>query len=139
MASSLEHELGRARTVTSAALETMKSELVTEEADIAESRVRYEAERLVDFYDELADKKVCNAIHSDEATQHIIPRKLAEEIVAMVTSFNTLEAAVGEATRKALQLTALPLDDTTHVSQYTTVLHHLGKRIEHLQAFSDIR
>ena len=46
-----------------AVLDTRRNELAAEEADIAESRVRFEAERLVDFYDELGDRQVSNTLH----------------------------------------------------------------------------
>ncbi len=53
----------KSKNVARAALDTRRNELAAEEADIAESRVRFEAERLVDFYDKLGDRQVSNMLH----------------------------------------------------------------------------
>ena len=58
MTSSLEEELKRSGDSAQVALKVRRQELAAEEADIADSRVRYEAERMLDFYDELNDRKV---------------------------------------------------------------------------------
>ncbi|KAI0722661.1 hypothetical protein C8Q76DRAFT_719653, partial [Earliella scabrosa] len=104
MTSSLEDELGKATKVARAAVEARQQKLDLEEADIAESRVRYEAERLLEFYDELSD------------------RQIAHEVAAIIKGFRTLERTVGDVTAATLRLTSLPLDDTTHVSQYNVML-----------------
>ena len=44
----------------------------------------------------------------------------------MMLRFRRLERIVGEATAAALQVTSLPLDETTHVSQYNVVLAQIG-------------
>ena len=58
MGSTLEDELASSRSLAQAALEHREHELKEEESDIADSRVRYDAERLLEFYDELQDVKV---------------------------------------------------------------------------------
>ncbi len=58
MTSTVEEGLSSGRTVAQGALKKRQEELDVEETDIAGSRVRYEAERLLDFYDELNDTKV---------------------------------------------------------------------------------
>ena len=55
------------------ALKVRRQELAAEEADIADSRVRYEAERMLDFYDELNDRKV-RVIASFEGNGVIVSR-----------------------------------------------------------------
>ncbi|KAI0638488.1 hypothetical protein C8Q77DRAFT_1048857 [Trametes polyzona] len=107
MTSSLEEGLLSGRLTAQDALAKRQAELDAEEADIADSRVRYEAERLLDFYDELGDAKV------------------AEEVASMILRFKTVERGVNEAASQALRLTSLPLDDTTHITQYTTLLDTL--------------
>ena len=52
MSSTLEDELASARSLAHAALKQKENELKAEESDIADSRVRYDAERLLEFYDE---------------------------------------------------------------------------------------
>ena len=126
MTSTLQDELRRSRGAALAALETRKNDLAAEEADIAESRIRYEAERLIDFYDELSDKKVCNAPCLGESIQHITS-KITEELANLIASFKSLESRVADSTKAALRLTSLPLNDTTHVSQYNHVLNSLGE------------
>ncbi|KAI0677248.1 hypothetical protein C8Q78DRAFT_1001857 [Trametes maxima] len=107
MTSTLEDGLASASNAAQASLERKQNSLNAEEADIAESRVRYEAERLLNFYDELGD------------------RKIAEEVATMILRFQRVEINVGEATSQALQVASLPLDDTTHISQYTQLLDTL--------------
>lgn len=58
MTFTVEEGLSSGRTAAQGALQKRREELDVEETDIAESRVRYEAERLLDFYDELNDTKV---------------------------------------------------------------------------------
>ncbi|KAI0650436.1 hypothetical protein C8Q79DRAFT_900519 [Trametes meyenii] len=107
MTSTLEDGIVSGSTAARASLERKQDILHTEEADIAESRVRYEAERLLNFYDDLSSHKI------------------AEEVVALILRFKRVENSVGEATSRALQAVSLPLDDTTHISQYTQLLDTL--------------
>lgn len=58
MTSTVEEGLSSGRAAAQGALKKRREELDAEETDIAESRVRYEAERLLDFYDELNGTKV---------------------------------------------------------------------------------
>ena len=46
----------------------------------------------------------------------------------MIRRFRSFERDVGEATTAGLQLTSLPLDDTTDVQQYNNVLTKLGEQ-----------
>jgi hypothetical protein len=46
-------------TMPQTALETRRNKLSEEEAEIADQRVRFEAERVVAFYEELASGAVC--------------------------------------------------------------------------------
>ncbi|OJT07109.1 hypothetical protein TRAPUB_2043 [Trametes pubescens] len=115
MTSTVEEGLSSGRTVAQGALKKRKEELDVEEADIAESRVRYEAERLLDFYDELNDTKV------------------AEEVAAIIMRFKDVEHNVSETTAQTLRLTSAPLDDTTHVNRYTTLLDTLDALEEECQ------
>ena len=124
--STLQDRLGSSRATALAALESRKHELDVEEADIAESRVRYEAERLVDFYDELLDKKVRGPSPLDVDSQRT-PGKIGDEVSAMISSYTTFEIAVGETTNAALRLTSVPLDETTHILRYNEVLDRLGE------------
>ena len=73
MTSSLEEELKRSCDSAQVALKVRRQELAAEEADIADSRVRYEAERMLDFYDELNDRKV-RVIASFEGNGVIVSR-----------------------------------------------------------------
>ena len=73
MTSSLEAELKRSGDSAQVALKVRRQELAAEEADIADSRVRYEAERMLDFYDELNDRKV-RVIASFEGNGVIVSR-----------------------------------------------------------------
>lgn len=73
MTSSLEEELKRSGDSAQVALKVRRQELAAEEADIADSRVRYEAERMLDFYDELNDRKV-RVIVSFEGNGVIVAR-----------------------------------------------------------------
>ncbi|RPD66863.1 hypothetical protein L227DRAFT_648032 [Lentinus tigrinus ALCF2SS1-6] len=57
MTSGMEEELRRSDNAAQAALKARRKELAAEEADIADSRTRYEGERMLDFYDELSDHK----------------------------------------------------------------------------------
>ncbi|KAI0722362.1 hypothetical protein C8T65DRAFT_564729 [Cerioporus squamosus] len=104
MTSGLEEELKKSDKAAHAALEMRRKELAAEEADIADSRIRYEAERMVDFYDELSDRKV------------------AEEVAGIIQRFMSLERVVGEAITVSLRLTSLPFDETTYVQQYNDAL-----------------
>ncbi|KAI0774563.1 hypothetical protein C8Q74DRAFT_1200959 [Fomes fomentarius] len=117
MTSTLEDELGKANKAAQIALEARKKDLNAEEADIAESRVRYESERLLDFYDELDDKKV------------------VEEVAAMIIRFRTLERNVGEVTSAALQLSSLPLDDTTHIYRYNRMIDSIDSLEDDCERF----
>ncbi|TBU41469.1 hypothetical protein BD309DRAFT_898092 [Dichomitus squalens] len=107
MASTLEVEFENAENIARATLNTRRDELAAEEADIAESRVRFEAERLIQFYDELGDREV------------------ADEIATIVLRYKRLEKTVSETTAAALQVSSLPLDEITHVSQYSNVLDQI--------------
>ncbi|OSD04538.1 hypothetical protein PYCCODRAFT_1476093 [Trametes coccinea BRFM310] len=107
MTSTLEEELVFSRSAAHAALQQRQKELDEEEADIAESRVRYEAERLLQFYDELSDVKI------------------AEAVAEMIVRFQAAERSIRGSTAQALQLTSLPLDDTTDIAQYTRLLDTL--------------
>lgn len=125
MTSTLEDELGKARKAAQIALEARKEELDAEEADIAESRVRVESERLLDFYDELDGKKV-SSLHVLTKVAERNLSKVVEDVAAMVIRFRTLERNVGEVTSAALRLSSLPLDDTTHISRYNRMLDLIG-------------
>ncbi|KAI0751089.1 hypothetical protein C8Q80DRAFT_1155476, partial [Daedaleopsis nitida] len=105
MSTSLEDELQRARTTALGTIEARRRELAAAETDIAESRIRFEAERLLDFYDELDDKKV------------------AAEITTLISRFKAVERSISETTSAALRLVSLPLDHTTHISRYNEVLN----------------
>ncbi|EIW61587.1 uncharacterized protein TRAVEDRAFT_69909 [Trametes versicolor FP-101664 SS1] len=107
MTSTVEEGLSSGRAAAQGALKKRREELDAEETDIAESRVRYEAERLLDFYDELNDTKV------------------AEEVAAIIMRFKEAEHDLAEAIAQTLRLTSAPLDDTTHVTQYTGLLDTL--------------
>lgn len=126
MTSSLEDELGKATKVARAALEARQQKLDLEEADIAESRVRYEAERLLEFYDELSDRQVRDPSQCAISSEHNL-HKIAHEVAAIIKGFRTLERTVGDVTAATLRLTSLPLDDTTHVSQYNVMLDTIGR------------
>ncbi|KAI0832733.1 hypothetical protein BC628DRAFT_1528969 [Trametes gibbosa] len=104
MTSTIEDGLCAGRLSAEQSLKSRQEQLNVEEADIAESRVRYEAEQLLDFYDELSDVKV------------------AEEVATMIMQFNIIERRVDAATAQALYLSALPLDDTTDISRYNDLL-----------------
>ncbi|KAI0776155.1 hypothetical protein BD413DRAFT_526869 [Trametes elegans] len=108
MASTLDETLEFGRTSARVALERRQDELEADEADIADSRVRYEAERLLEFYDELCDMKV------------------AEELAATILRFKQVEKRVGEVAVQTLRTTSLPLDDNTHVTLYTQLSDTLG-------------
>ncbi|TFK94275.1 hypothetical protein K466DRAFT_477004 [Polyporus arcularius HHB13444] len=108
MASSLEEELKKSSHVAHSALEIRRKELAEEEEDIADSRIRYETERMLDFYDELSDRKV------------------AEEVAAIIQRFVSLEKVVGEATTAGLRLTSLPYDETTDIQRYNDALDTIG-------------
>ncbi|KAL1939982.1 hypothetical protein VTO73DRAFT_9317 [Trametes versicolor] len=107
MTSTVEEGLSSGRAAAQGAVKKRREELDVEEADVAESRVRYEAERLLDFYDELNDTKV------------------AEEVAAIIMRFREVEGNLAEATTRTLRLTSAPMDDTTHVTQYTGLLDTL--------------
>ncbi|KAI0355301.1 hypothetical protein OH77DRAFT_1403237 [Trametes cingulata] len=109
MTSTLDDELSSSRLVARAALENKQAELTAEEQDIAESRVRYEAERVLNFYDELSDSKA------------------AEQIPTTIRQLKRIERRVAEATSQALRLASLPLDDTTHITEYTGSLDTLER------------
>lgn len=74
MTSTLEEGLSSGRSIAQDALDKRSEELDAEEADIAESRVRYEVERLLDFYDELSDTKVRFAQFNID-TRHELERR----------------------------------------------------------------
>ncbi|KAH9855044.1 hypothetical protein C2E23DRAFT_725656 [Lenzites betulinus] len=105
MTSTIEDGLSSGKLSAERSLKNRQAQITAEEADITESRVRYEAEQLLNFYDELSDAKV------------------AEEVAAMVMRFKTIEKRVGEASAQALHLAMFPLDDTTHISQYNNLLY----------------
>ncbi|KAI0375954.1 hypothetical protein BV20DRAFT_1032323 [Pilatotrama ljubarskyi] len=107
MTSTMEDGLVSSKAIAHAALEERQTKLLTEEQEVAEGRVRYEAERLLDFYDELSDDKV------------------AGEVAAMITQFNSIEHRVGKDTSRTLRLASLPLDDTTDLTEYTRMLDTL--------------
>ncbi|TBU33036.1 hypothetical protein BD311DRAFT_653203 [Dichomitus squalens] len=107
MTSALEVEFEKAENIARAALNARKDELAAEEAGIAEGRVRFEAERLIQFYNELGDREV------------------AEEVATIVLRYKKLERTVGETTAAALHVASLPLDETTHVSQYSNILDQI--------------
>ncbi|KAI1796094.1 hypothetical protein LXA43DRAFT_988311 [Ganoderma leucocontextum] len=107
MTSTLDVEFMKSKNAAREALDTRRNELAAEEADIAESRIRFEAERLVDFYDELVDRQV------------------AEEVATIILRFKDFERTVGETTAAALRLASFPLDETTDVSQYNIMLNHV--------------
>ncbi|KAH9899553.1 hypothetical protein C8Q73DRAFT_743465 [Cubamyces lactineus] len=109
MGSTLEDELASSRSLAQAALEHREHELKEEESDIADNRVRYDAERLLEFYDELQDVKVAN------------------EVADIIKRFQEVEKSLNEATTTSLRLTMLPLDHTTHITQYTNVIHTLDE------------
>ena len=69
MTSTLDAESTKAKNAARVALDTKGDELIDEEADIAESRVRFEAERLVNFYDELGDRQVSSMLHPYASTE----------------------------------------------------------------------
>lgn len=125
MTSTLEDELGKASKAAQIALEARKEELDAEEADIAESRLRVESERLLDFYDELDGKKV-SSLHVLTKVAERNLSKVVEDVAAMVVRFRTLERNVGEVTSAALRLSSLPLDDTIHISRYNRMLDLIG-------------
>ena len=58
MVASLESSYAAAERSAAAALEQRRAELSAQEADIADARVRFDAERLVDFYEELLAPQV---------------------------------------------------------------------------------
>ena len=125
MTSTLEAQFTKSRDTACAALEARSDELAAEEADIAESRVRFEAERLVDFYDELGDRQVGTTLHPLTKAD-AVHRKVAEDVATIIRRFKNFERTMGETTASALRLTSLPLDETTHVSQYNIILNHIG-------------
>ena len=65
MSSTLEDELASSRALARRALEHKQNDLNTEESDITDSRVRYDAERLLEFYDELHEVEV-SALYCEE-------------------------------------------------------------------------
>ncbi|KAI9064836.1 hypothetical protein FKP32DRAFT_1625011 [Trametes sanguinea] len=107
MTCTLEEGLESSRAAAHAALRQRQKELDDEEADIAESRVRYEAERLLQFYDELSDMKI------------------ATDIAATIVRFQAAEQSIRKSTTQAVHLTSIPLDDTTDITQYTRLLDTL--------------
>ncbi|KAI0331320.1 hypothetical protein GY45DRAFT_1249095 [Cubamyces sp. BRFM 1775] len=104
MSSTLEDELASARSLAHAALKQKENELKAEESDIADSRVRYDAERLLEFYDEFHDVEI------------------AKEVADIIKRFQEVERNVSDSTTKSLRCTTLPLNDTTHITQYTDVI-----------------
>ncbi len=125
MASSLEEELKKSSHVAHSALELRRKELAAEEEDIADSRIRYETERMLDFYDELSDRKVRPLYSRINSLAN--PSKVAEEVAAIIQRFVSLEKVVGEATTAGLRLTSLPCDETTEVQRYNDALHTIGE------------
>lgn len=53
--------------------------------------------------------------------------QVAEEVAAIIIRFKVAEHNLAEATTQTLRLTSAPLDDTTHVTQYTSLLDTLGE------------
>ncbi len=56
--------------------------------------------------------------------------QVAEEVAAIIMRFKDVEHNVAETTAQTLRLTSAPLDDTTHVNQYTALLDTLGKHLD---------
>ncbi|KAI9000726.1 hypothetical protein BD414DRAFT_11118 [Trametes punicea] len=115
MCSNLEEGLASARLAAQAALRQRQKKLDQDETNIAESRVRYEAEQVLLFYDELNGDKV------------------SERVAVTIMRFKEVERNIGQTMARTLRLTSLPLDDTTHISEYTRLLDTLGKHCMVLQ------
>ncbi|KAH9948784.1 hypothetical protein B0H21DRAFT_214254 [Amylocystis lapponica] len=101
MSSTLETHLNTATRAAHSALEARAKELATDEADIADSRIRFEAERLLDLYEELANPAV------------------ASDLPRIVKTLMDTDNACSEAFSTALELRlALPTTSTNFV-QYS--------------------
>lgn len=65
MSASLENSYAASQRSAAAALEERRAELSAQEANIADARVRFDAERLVSFYDELLAPQVHSRLAGD--------------------------------------------------------------------------
>lgn len=64
MSAKLESSYAGAKLAAAAAIEQRRAELSADEADIADARVRFEAERLIAFYEELMAPHVLILLHA---------------------------------------------------------------------------
>ncbi|OBZ70120.1 hypothetical protein A0H81_09651 [Grifola frondosa] len=107
MKSTLEGQLESSKVAAAKSLERRARELSVEEADVADSRVRFEAEHLLDFYEEIGDVEI------------------AQEVPMIVTSFMKLEETCADVSSRVLQLASS--DGNVHVNRYNEILDCIGK------------
>jgi len=107
MTTTLTRRFESSKQAAKAALEDRAQQQSAEEADIADARVRLEAERLLDFYDEL----------SDPVLSSIVP--------TIAQSFISYDDACSRMISDALTLASRPLDENAEVKEYSELLNHI--------------
>ncbi|KAI0732861.1 hypothetical protein C8Q72DRAFT_70078 [Fomitopsis betulina] len=112
MSASLENSYAATERSAAAALEQQRTELSAQEADIADARVRFDAERLVSFYQELLTPEVAGAITS------------------LVQAFLTHEEACSRTLAGALDLVERPANERLRIRQFNDVLDELDRLLE---------
>ncbi|EPS98734.1 hypothetical protein FOMPIDRAFT_1164819 [Fomitopsis schrenkii] len=112
MSASLENSYAASQRSAAAALEERRAELSAQEANIADARVRFDAERLVSFYDELLAPQVADAIAS------------------LVQGFLAHEEACSRTLAEALELAERPANERLRITQFNDVLNELDQLLE---------
>ncbi|KZT66047.1 hypothetical protein DAEQUDRAFT_730816 [Daedalea quercina L-15889] len=109
MSATLENSYAAAQRSAAAALEQRRVELSEEEADIADARVRFDAERLIDFYDELMTPQVASAV------------------AALVQQFLAHEEACSQTLARALWLVQEPANEHLRITQFNGILDEINQ------------
>ncbi|KAI0921202.1 hypothetical protein AcW2_006251 [Taiwanofungus camphoratus] len=104
MSTALQDRARTAKLAAHSAIETREKQLLAEENDITDSRIRFEAERLLRFYEELANPAI------------------ASEVPIVVQGFLNFEDACSKAVSEAFHLTSRPLDNNIYIHQYSETL-----------------
>ncbi|KZT05550.1 uncharacterized protein LAESUDRAFT_655664 [Laetiporus sulphureus 93-53] len=104
MSSTLETSFEASKQAANKELQARAVELSAEETNIADARIRFEAERLLDFYEEL----------TDSSTRSIVP--------VMVQNFLRHEDECSRTTSEALRLACLHANENADITQCNALL-----------------
>ena len=92
------------------------------EADVADSRLRFEAERLLNFYDEIANPKVSCLVLSCVAMMYDVCRKIPE----IVQAFLKFERACSEVVLRALDITSRSTPVEYDCREFDSIMDRTG-------------